>query len=77
MQEEILNKILQRLNILVCLELTQEKGTDQEKISRLDSFGLKPSEIAEILGKSSDKISKQLYAIKTRKRGEKNGEKEG
>lgn len=69
MQEEILKKILQRLNILVGLELNQEKGTDQEKISRLDSFGLKPSEIAEILNKSGDKISKQLYAIKTRKKG--------
>lgn len=73
MQEEILKKILQRLNVLVGLELTQEKGTDQEKISRLDSFGLKPSEIAEILGKSSDKISKQLYVIKTRKKGGGNG----
>lgn len=73
MQEEILKKILQRLNILISLELSQEKTIDQEKITRLDSFGLKPSEIAEILGKSSDKISKQLYAIKTRKKGEQNG----
>lgn len=73
MDDEILKKILQRLNILISLKLTQEKGSDQEKISRLDSFGLKPSEIAEILGKSGDKISKQLYAIKTRKKGGENG----
>jgi len=69
MNDEMLEKILKRLNILVSLEFDQEKVTDQEKISRLDSFGLKPSEIAEILGKSGDKISKQLYAIKTRKKG--------
>lgn len=70
MQDEILNKILQRLNILINLEFTPlygEKSTDQEKINRLNRFGLKPQEIAEIMGTSSDKISKQLYAIKKRK----------
>ena len=67
MHEDIFQKILQRLNILISLELSPlypEKSTSQEKIERLSSFNLKPSEIAEILGSSSDKISKQLYVIK-------------
>lgn len=65
-QEELLDKILKRLNILISLKLTPiywEKETDQKKIEKLKSFGLKSGEIAEILGKASDKISKQLYVI--------------
>lgn len=70
MEEETLKKILQRLNILISIELSPlygEKSTDQQKIERLDSFGLKPSEIGEILGISGDRISKQLYVIKGKK----------
>lgn len=71
MNEETLEKILQRLNILISLELNPfyEKATDRDKIDRLDSLGLKPSEIGEILGVSNDKVSKQLYAIRSKKKG--------
>ena len=70
MEQDTLKKILQRLNILISLELNPlypEKSSSQDKIERLDSFNLKPSEIAEIIGSSSDKVSKQLYVIKGKK----------
>lgn len=79
MQEELLTKILQRLNILISLELKPrywEKETDQSKIEKLMSFGLKAGEIAEILEKPSDKVSKQLYVLKRVKgKGGKNDQK--
>ncbi len=70
MEPEIAEKILRRLDILISLKLINKSwdtSTDQEKISFLDRFDLKPAEIAEILNSTGDKISKQLYAIKTRK----------
>lgn len=73
MKEEILEEILKRLNVLISLQLDPvywEKATDQEKIERLLSRGLKTGAIAEILGKSSDKISKQVYVLtKLKKKG--------
>lgn len=71
MPEEILKKILQRLNILISLQMKPvywEKETDKNKISKLKSFDLQAGEIAEILEKTSDNVSKQLYVIKTRKK---------
>lgn len=73
MEEDISTRLLQRLNILISLQMRIlfEKSTDQEKIDYLNAFGLKPGEIAEILGSTSNKISKQLYKIK-KKGGGKN-----
>lgn len=70
--EELLKKILQRLNILVSLNLKPiywEKETDRKKIEKLRAFGLKAGEIAEILEKQSNKVSKQLYVISRKKGG--------
>ncbi|OGM11430.1 hypothetical protein A2Z22_00935 [Candidatus Woesebacteria bacterium RBG_16_34_12] len=73
MEKELLEKVLLRLNILIALQVNNifEKSTDLIKIEFLYSFGLRPSEIAEILGLTGDKISKQLYKLKKRG-GEKN-----
>lgn len=70
MQEEILKKILLRLDCLISLQINPlpERLSDQEIINFLDRFHLESKDIATILGKSADKISKQKYAIKTRKR---------
>jgi hypothetical protein len=70
MEHDIAKEILKRLDILINLKLTHkswENSTDQDRIRFLDKFGLRPSEIAEILDSSGDKVSKQLYAIKAKK----------
>jgi hypothetical protein len=61
---------LKRLDLALSLKLDslKDSATDQEKIERLDSFGFSPSEIANILGSTGDKISKQLYVIRKRKK---------
>lgn len=74
MREELLNKILKRLDVLIGLQLKEfswDRASDQDRIEKLDQFGLKPSEIADILSTTGDRVSKQLYAIK--RKGEKNG----
>lgn len=74
MESETLEKVLKRLDILISLNIIHkswDNSTDQDRIKFLDKFGLKPSEIAEILNSTGDKVSKQLYAIKTR--GNKHG----
>lgn len=70
MEADIDNKVLKRLDILISLQLdnrTWKDATDQERIKFLNRFELKPSEIAGILNKSGDQVSKQLYAIKMKK----------
>lgn len=74
MEANILEKILKRLDILINLELTHkswQNSTDQDRIKFLGEFELKPSEIAEIISSTGEKVSKQLYAIKAK--GGKNG----
>lgn len=69
MDPDILAKVLKRLDILISLSLLHKSwsnSTDQDKIKFLDRFDLKPSEMADILDSTGDKISKQLYAIKSR-----------
>ena len=71
MQDEILKNILKRLDILISLQLSPKSwhdSTDQARIEFLSKYHLKPAEISEILDKSGDKISKQLYAIKRKKK---------
>ena len=70
MEPQTIEKVLKRLDILISLKLINknwDNSPDQERIEFLDRFGLKPAEIAEILNSTGDKISKQLYAIKSRK----------
>lgn len=63
-----------RLDIIVALlaaiATRDEKVTTRDKIIMLSSFGLKPSEIASILNKKSNYVSKELSIAK---KGDKNG----
>lgn len=75
MEAETLHKLLKRLDILISLQMSPvswNNSSDQDRIELLGRFGLKPSEIAEILNSSGDKVSKQLYAIKTKRKVTKN-----
>lgn len=70
MEADLIEKILRRLDILINLRISTkswENSTDQDRIEFLDKFGLKPSEIAEILNSTGEKVSKQLYAIKNKR----------
>ena len=73
MSDKLLTDILHRLNIALSLQINpiSDSSSDQEKIERLALFGLTPSEIAAILGSTGIKVSKQLYAIKSKKKGKK------
>ena len=72
MKDELIKELIKRLDASLSLQMNpiDEKATDQDKIERLDVFGFSPAEIAAILGSTSDKISKQLYVVrKKRKNG--------
>lgn len=71
MNDEITNQLIKRLDLILSLRINplSDTATDQEKIQRLDSFGFTPAEIASVLNSTSDKISKQLYVIRNKKKG--------
>ncbi len=73
MNDEISKQLIKRLDLILSLRINplSDTATDQEKIKRLDSFGLTPADIASVLNSSSDKISKQLYVIRNKKKGKK------
>jgi hypothetical protein len=73
MNDELTKQLIKRLDLILSMKMNplSETATDQDKIQRLDSFGLTPTEIASVLSSSSDKISKQLYVIRNKKNGKK------
>ncbi|MBI3289998.1 hypothetical protein HYZ78_01235 [Candidatus Microgenomates bacterium] len=73
MNDESTKQLIKRLDLIVSMKINPLKdiATDQEKIQRLDSFGFTPTEIASILDSSSDKISKQLYVVRNKKKRKK------
>lgn len=69
MDNDQINKLISRLDTLISILMSPkplEDFNDQEKISFLEKFEMKPAEMARILGKSSGQISKQLYKIKSK-----------
>lgn len=68
MNDELTKQLTKRLDLILSMRMNplNDTASDQEKISRLDRFGLTPSEIALILGSTSDKISKQLYVVRNK-----------
>lgn len=79
MEKDILLSINKRLEVIVNLLLQQQakdgRGrTLREQIQLLHSAGLKPKEIAEILGKSSVHVNKELTGL--RKTGKVRGKTE-
>ncbi len=73
MNDESTKQIIKRLDLILSMRMNplSDTATDQEKIQRLDSFDYTPTEIASVLGSTSDKISKQLYVIRNKKNGKK------
>lgn len=73
MNDELAKQLIKRLDLILSMKMNPlgDTVTDQEKIQRLDSFDLTPTEIASILSSTSDKISKQLYVIRNKKNGKK------
>ncbi|HKZ39568.1 MAG TPA: sigma factor-like helix-turn-helix DNA-binding protein, partial [Candidatus Hodarchaeales archaeon] len=61
------------LRVLVKTSLDDVGGQTSEKIALLNQFGLRPSEIARILGISSNAVAVQLHRL--RKRDKTLGEK--
>ncbi len=64
-------EIVQRLNVVIGLLLDlvnkKEVKTEGDQIYRLKQLGLNIEGIASIIGKSKDKISKQIYRLKSKK----------
>ena len=70
MDDKLIKQLIQRLDASLSLQMSpiRDNATDQEKIKRLNTFGFAPAEIASILDSTSDKVSKQLYVIKNKKK---------
>lgn len=66
-----MEEITRRLDVVIALLATiatkDEDTTLREKVLMLDGFGLKPSEIASILGKTSSHVSKELSLARSKK----------
>jgi hypothetical protein len=73
MDNKLIKQLIQRLDASLSLQLNplKESATDQDKIKRLNAFGFSPTEIALILDSTGEKVSKQLYAIKNKKKEKK------
>ncbi len=73
MNDELAKQLMKRLDLILSMRMNplSDTATDQEKIQRLNSFSFTPTEIASVLGSTSDKISKQLYVIRNKKNGKK------
>ncbi len=70
MNDKLTKQLIKRLDLILSMRMNplSDTATDQEKIQRLNSFDFSPAEIASVLGSTSDKISKQLYVIRNKKK---------
>lgn len=73
MDNNLIKQLTQRLDAFLSLQMNpiNDNATEQEKIKRLDTFGFTPAEIASILGSTSEKISRQLYVIRNKRKDKK------
>ncbi len=66
-----MEEVTRRLDVLIALLATivtkDEDITLREKILMLEGFRLKPSEIASVLGKKSNHVSKELSLARSKK----------
>lgn len=60
-------ELLKRLDIIVRLLLESKGRTAREQITVLSDFGLSPSEIARVLGTTTNTVSAQLSQIRRKK----------
>ncbi len=63
-EEKILQQILNRLNVLIALQLEslidKDKSTISSKIHKLSELGLSPTEISSILNKKLNSVTSIL-----------------
>lgn len=73
MNDELIKQLIKRWDLILSMRMNplSEVATDQDKIQRMDTFNFTPAEIASVLNSTSDKISKQLYVIRNKKKGKK------
>jgi len=64
--DESTNRLLKVIVALLLRRSEGETATLREQITVLDSLGLKPAEIADILGRSNTYVSKELTGIRKR-----------
>jgi hypothetical protein len=71
MIEDPLESTNRLLKVIIALLLRggEEQMPLIQQIETLDGLGLKPKEIAEILGKTGGHINKELTGIRKRKKG--------
>jgi|GEM_PF-1305599 len=62
--------------LLDLIEINRKPLSEREKISILDSGGLRPTDIARALGKKPKYVSKELSLIRKSKKGKKEEEGE-
>lgn len=64
MSSEVLDNINRNLEVIVGLLIRSTQGTDgatlRDRIVLLDELGMRPKDIARVLGKSSTHINKEL-----------------
>lgn len=66
-----IGEVTKRLDVVIALlaaiATKDENSTLREKILMLDGFGLRPAEIASILGKTPSHVSKELSLARSKK----------
>lgn len=65
--EEVTKRLDVVIALLAAIATKDENATLREKILMLYGFGLRPSEIASILGKKSSYVSKELSLARGKK----------
>ncbi len=69
-QFQQINKRLDLIVTLLALNLVKDAGTQKEKILTLSSLGLKPAEIAALLGTTPNTVSVALSEVKKKNKKE-------
>lgn len=65
--EEVTKRLDVVIALLAAIATRDENTTLREKVLMLDGFGLRPGEIASILGKKASYISKELSLARSKK----------
>lgn len=61
------NKLLKIIIALMLRKKDEDAPSLKQQISTLDEFGLRPSEIAEILGRTPTYVNKELSGMRKKK----------
>lgn len=64
------NRLLKVIIALLLRQRVEDGASLKSQIKTLDDLGVRPSEIAQILGRTSTHISKELVGIRKNKKGD-------